>query len=261
MLGPWRTHAQFQVWLEEQLQSLLPQQVEKVKFYADALEKMYILDLDRLKELIKPQYSSHGRPAVNQPEIFRAVVLASHFKESITSFVKRLKADEVLAIACGFEPGQTPGVGTVYDFFNRLWLGCAPGKVLRPPYKKKKKKLKANEKLPPDNPETVTELVNQVLNGESFEHEPENLLQKILAECAVKPSATLKLLGDTLKLTLAAMAPRWKPAPVPSVRRFVRVKKKGSTVVNAPAIIRIPAPTGGGTVIMNAGFTDTLCTA
>jgi len=29
MLGPWRTHAQFQVWLEEQLQSLLPQQVGK----------------------------------------------------------------------------------------------------------------------------------------------------------------------------------------------------------------------------------------
>ena len=52
MLGPWRTHAQFQVWLEEQLQSLLPQQVEKVKFYADALEKVYILDLDRLKVLI-----------------------------------------------------------------------------------------------------------------------------------------------------------------------------------------------------------------
>ena len=58
-----------------------------MKYYADALEKVYISDLDRLKELIKSQYSSHGRPAVNQPELFRSVVLASHFKKSISSIV------------------------------------------------------------------------------------------------------------------------------------------------------------------------------
>lgn len=51
-------------------------------------------------------------------------------------------------------------------------------KVLRTPFKKKKKKLKANEKLPPDNPETGAALVNQVLDGETFEHGPERLLQK-----------------------------------------------------------------------------------
>ena len=245
MLGPWRTHAKFQVWLEEQLQSLLPQQVEKVKFYADALEKVYILDLDLLKELIKPQYSSHGRPAVNQPELFRAVVLASHFKESISSFVKRLKADEVLAIACGFKPGQTPGVGTVYDFFNRLWLGCAPVKVLRPPYKKKKKKLKANEKLPPDNPETVTELVNQVLNGESFEHEPESLLQKVLAECAVKPSAKLKLLGNPLKLTLAGDGAPLETGASSFGKKVCSCKKQGIYRCDCPRYYTDPSANWG----------------
>lgn len=102
-----------------------------------------------------------------------------------------------------FEPGNTPGVGTLYDFFKQLWLGQTENKVLRKPYKKKKEKLKANEKLPPDNPDTVKELVDQVLNGESFTNGPERLLQKILIECAVKPSAKLKLLGNTLKLTLA----------------------------------------------------------
>lgn len=203
MLGPWRPHDQFQEWLQERLLGLLPQQKNQIEFHADALEKVYILDLDRLKKLILPRYSYTGRPAVNQPEIFRTLVLASHYKESISEFVKRLKADDVLAIACGFKPGDIPGVGSFYDLSNRLWLAHAPAKVLRDPYRKKKKKLKANEKLPPDNPETVADLVDRVLGGENFVHGPERLLQKVLSECAVKPSAKLNLLGDTQKLTLA----------------------------------------------------------
>lgn len=203
MLGPWRPHAQFQNWLHERLLDLLPRREAQIKFHADALEKVFILDLDPLKKLILPRYSSIGRPAVNQPEIFRALVLASHYKESISNFVARLQADDVLAIACGFRPGSIPGVGSFYDLFNRLWLANAPAKVLRTPGKKKNKKLKSNEKLPPDNPDTVADLVKQVLGGKTFTHGPERLLQKILSECAVKPSAKLNLLGDTQKLTLA----------------------------------------------------------
>lgn len=203
MLGPWRTHMQFQEQLEKQLGELLPQSENQVKYHAGALEKVYIMNLDPLKELVMTCYSSTGRPAINQPEIFRAVVLASHYKESISSFVARLKADDILAIACGFETDSIPGVGSFYDLFNRLWLEHAPAKVVRDPYKKKKKKLKANEKLPPDNPDTVADLVEKVLGGETFEHGPERLLQKILIECAVKPSAELNLLGDIQKLTLA----------------------------------------------------------
>jgi len=39
---------------------------------------------------------------------------------------------------------------------------------VRDPFKKKKKKLKANEKLPPDDPDTVADLVEKVLGGETF---------------------------------------------------------------------------------------------
>lgn len=203
MLGPWRPHVQFQVQLEKHLGELLPQKENQIMFHAGALEKVYNMNLDPLKKLVMPCYSNTGRPALNQPEIFRAVVLASHYKESISSFAARLKADDILAIACGFESGTLPGVGSFYDLFNRPWLEYAPAKVVRDPYKKKKKKLKANEKLPPDDPDTVADLVEKVLGGETFEHGPERLLQKILIECAVKPSAELNLLGNTQKLTLA----------------------------------------------------------
>ena len=75
---------------------MLPQYVVKIKFHAAALEKVYTLALDPFMKLIKPQYSSTGRPALNQPELFRALVLASHYKDSISYFIQRLKADEVL---------------------------------------------------------------------------------------------------------------------------------------------------------------------
>jgi len=227
MLGPWRPHAQFQDWLEKRLLNLLPRQEALIKFHADALENVYILDLDPLKKLILPQYSFTGRPAVNQPEIFRALVLASHYKESISSFVERLKADVVLPIACGFNPGDISGVGSFYDLFNRLWLAYESAKVLRAPYKKKKKKLKTNEKLSPDNPDTVADLVDRVLGGETFAHGPERLLQKILAECAVKPSAKLNLLGDTQKLTLAGDGAPLETGANPFGKKICQCKQQG----------------------------------
>jgi len=227
MLGPWRSHAQFQDWLEEQLLSLLPQQEALIRFHAHALEKVYILDLDPLKKLILPRYSFTGRPAVNQPEIFRALVLASHYKVSISSFVERLKVDAVLAIACGFALGHTPGVGSFYDLFNRLWLAYVPVNVLRDPYKKNKRKLKANEKLPPDNPDTVADLVDRVLGGETFTPGPERLLQKILLECAVKPSTKLNLLGDTQKLTLAGDGAPLETGANPFGKKICQCKQQG----------------------------------
>jgi len=78
VLVPWCPHVKFQVRLEKQLVELLPQKENQIMFYAGALEKVYIMNLDPLKELVMSCYSNTGRPALNQPEIFRALVLASH---------------------------------------------------------------------------------------------------------------------------------------------------------------------------------------
>jgi len=202
LLGYWRPHEQFQLWLEQKLLSFLPEHEKQIRFYADILEKVYALDLDNLLTLALSRYSYTGRPAKNQPEIFRALVVMSHFKEGITPFVKRLRAYPVLAAVCGFEPDSVPGVGTFYDFLNRFWLGEEPPKVLREPRRKKSKKPKGGEKLPEEDASRVTGLVNMVLDGYCFEG-PESLLQKILTECAVKRSLDLGLCGDSRKLVFA----------------------------------------------------------
>ncbi len=61
MLGPWRPHVQFQVQLEKQLVELLPQKEKQIMFHADALEKVYIMNLDPLKELVMSCNSNTGR--------------------------------------------------------------------------------------------------------------------------------------------------------------------------------------------------------
>ena len=71
---------------------------------------------------------------------------------SITSWVKKLKKDRILAIICGFDPDDVPGVGTFYDFLNRFWLSNnEPGKIM-PPHKKPSNQA---EKLPPKHPNVV----------------------------------------------------------------------------------------------------------
>ena len=50
------------------------------------------------------------------------IVISDDFKvTSITDWVAQLKINPLYAILSGFEVGNTPGVGTFYDFFNRLW--------------------------------------------------------------------------------------------------------------------------------------------
>ncbi len=202
MLGFWRPHHLFQDWVVQELLALLPEHEMQIRFYAEIMEKIFILNLDKLLPLAMGHYSSTGRPAINQPEIFRALVVMSHCKEGITSFVKKLKSHPVLAVICGFEPDAIPGVGTFYDFMNRFWLEEEPAKVLREPLRKKAKKPKNGEKLPEKDKDRVAQLVDQVLEGHSFEG-PESLLQRILAECAVKPSLELELCGNPQKLVFA----------------------------------------------------------
>ena len=90
MLGYWRSHEKFQLWLEQKLLSFLPELEQQIRFYSEILEKVYILNLDTLLPVAMSRYSFTGRPSQNQPEIFRALVAMTHLKEGITSFVERV---------------------------------------------------------------------------------------------------------------------------------------------------------------------------
>jgi hypothetical protein len=53
----------------------------------------------------------------------RSFLLALEFKiTSVTDWAASMKTCPLYAIVSGFDFGDTPGVGTFYDFFDRLWL-------------------------------------------------------------------------------------------------------------------------------------------
>lgn len=52
----------------------------------------------------------------------RSYLLSLDFKvTSLTEWAAQLKINPLYAILSGFEFGDTPGVGTFYDFLNHLW--------------------------------------------------------------------------------------------------------------------------------------------
>ena len=78
--------------------------------------------LTLIDELMRDKYSKFG-PAPRTPSCMqRSYLLSIDFKiTSITDWAAQLKINPLYAILSGFEVGNTPGVGTFYDFFNRLW--------------------------------------------------------------------------------------------------------------------------------------------
>jgi hypothetical protein len=102
MLGNWRTHKEYQSYLLEKILPFFESDKKKVLHYEDALSKLYILDLDPLKELLAKHFSITGAPAKNQPELIRSFVLMSELKfHSIPKWVEELQSGELLCFMIG----------------------------------------------------------------------------------------------------------------------------------------------------------------
>lgn len=207
MLGLWRSHSEYQKSLVENLLPIYLADKKRVSQYADVLSKLYLLDLDRIKPLLDKVYSHTGAPSNLQPEIFRSFILMSHLGElSISNWIDKLKSESLLALMIGVAPDKIPEVGNHYDFIDRLWLANPDNPdqdSLHPFRRKPSKKLGKNQKQPPRHPGIIQKFVDLALQGKSFEHRPERLLQQIFAEIGVKPSAELGLLGNKDALAVA----------------------------------------------------------
>src|SRR5690554_2269637 len=112
MLGYWGPHAEYQKFLVTSVLPVYLADKSRVEYYTKALSKLYILDLDILKPVLEPYYSYTGKPAKNQPEIFRSFVLMSELGEhSITKWVEKLMADSLLCAMIGVSSSDVPDVG------------------------------------------------------------------------------------------------------------------------------------------------------
>ncbi|AOZ74096.1 hypothetical protein AC231_14710 [Clostridium pasteurianum] len=90
---------------------------KKLDFYSNSIKKLTSLNLDPLKSVLEPYYSKTGRPALNQSEIFRSIILMLDMGEtSLKNCVNTLFSDYLLAMLIGFSPNSFPPLGSYYVF-------------------------------------------------------------------------------------------------------------------------------------------------
>jgi len=203
MLGMWRSHADYQKSMIEQVNREFKRNPKSIKTFESAILKMYHLNLDNIKEDFVPRFSHTGKPSNHQPEIFRSLILMSHFKvASIDEWVAFASATPLLCALVGVSASEFPAASTHRDFMLRLWTTGRPNRIKIKLSKPKGKHGK--KKLPPKNPGIIKKLVDKALDGKTFKIIPERLYQAIFMKTAVIPSAQLGLLGDVRKLKISA---------------------------------------------------------
>lgn len=158
-------HAAYQNFFLTQMRKYYPNPDSIARSTWDIIERFWNLDLSQTDILMKDRYSVFG-PQPRLPScMLRSFLLSIDFKvTSITDWAAQLKINPLYAIASGFEFGNTPGIGTFYDFFRRLWnsdsINLNPQiHPLKPSVKKPKKK---GQKAEPVETISVEDLLLQM---------------------------------------------------------------------------------------------------
>lgn len=161
-------HTAYQNFVTENLRKYYPNPNALARSTWDIIERFWNLDLSYTDELLADKYSKFG-PVPRTPSCMqRSYLLSIDFKvSSLTQWAAQLKINPLYAILSGFEFGDTPGVGTFYDFLNRLWDSAEDNLSSHEhPLKKKKvkKTKKKGEKAESVEKITVAELLPQLEN-------------------------------------------------------------------------------------------------
>ncbi len=115
-------HAAYQDFVAANLPKYYPDPDSLPRSAWDIIDRFWNLDLSYTDELLRSKYSIFG-PKPRTPSCMqRSYLLSIDFKvPSLTDWAAQLKTNPLYAILSGFEFGDTPGVGTFYDFIDRLW--------------------------------------------------------------------------------------------------------------------------------------------
>lgn len=234
-----------------------------LKFYPDlfALSKstwdyivqFWYLDLSMTDSIMQHCYSIFG-PEPRLPScMLRSYLLALKLKvTSITAWCRMLRETPLYAILSGFPFGDTPGVGTFYDFFSRIWQNDKDNLSPKDRFPKMKppKGKKKGDKTPCDSSSTASRLLPLL---ERWQLKPENpffLIFRLYHQQFLSVSCSKGLI-DTEHLALAGDGT--------PVRTAAQQRKNGSVIAGKmavpPVIANVIIPsrivTGDGTPIGN----------
>lgn len=115
-------HTAYQDFVVANLRKYYPDPDAIARSTWDIIDRFWNLDLSYTDKLLCSKYSVYG-PKPRTPSCMqRSYLLSIDFKvSSLTDWAAQLKINPLYAILSGFNVGDTPGVGTFYDFMDRLW--------------------------------------------------------------------------------------------------------------------------------------------
>ena len=147
---------------------------------------------------MQDRYSVFGHEPRFPSDMLRAILVSVEFKITFyTRFAADLKENYLHAIISGFSVGDTPGVGTFYDFHRRLWL--SPDNNLsnpvHPPKEKPQEPKGKEEKAPPVEKLTVDDLFRQFEKNPPDDMAPSSKLWEIFNTFFLQHSAKLRLIS------------------------------------------------------------------
>lgn len=151
LLIPDNSHAVYQDFLISKFLEFYPDPFIISKKRWDTILQFYELDLSETNVILSEIYSDRGPLARVPSDMLRSYLLSIKLGfTSITKWVEALKECPLYSIISGFPPTNVPGIGTFYDFFDRIWPSDSNNLVGQMRHKKKKtpRGKKSGDKTP-----------------------------------------------------------------------------------------------------------------
>lgn len=243
------SHQSYQNFILQQLQLHYPNGYVTIrKKDWTLILKLWLTDLSDISSLLDRSYSTKGPKPRDPSSMMRSylIFLIQRPGLGITEWVEELHRVKLYAILSGFEPDDIPGVGTFYDFFDRLWNSEESNKKSKIKQKikrkkKKKKKYKKGEKAPLKKPGIIKRLVDRFLKYGSDKKElPTDRLFDFFQSQFLSVSADLGLLGDLKKLSIAGDGTPFETQRYPRSKSTCDCFSKGIIKCDHPRIFSQP---------------------
>ena len=199
MLGTWRSHADYRNFVLCRIENYRSDPLSPLHEFFLILAKLFIFDLDPLKEILAGLYSNTGRPATNQPELMRVFLVMQHLKKPVCRWVSTLKSNFILRTICGLTKSNIPNISSLYAFNYRI-TGKEQGPKVKNFKRKPKYKLKKGEKLQPKRLNVTRRLADRLSIGRRFRDPLAESINDILA-LAIKQSYELGLIDPHVNVS------------------------------------------------------------
>lgn len=189
------------------------------------------LDLSLTDTLLRDSFSKYG-PHPRQPScMLRSYLLSIKLRiTSITQWCAKMKECPLYAILSGFPVDDTPGIGTFYDFFSRIWMSGSDNLSPKERYVKEKVKKgkKHGDKTPLGSKMTCENLLPFLMKHPIQDTHPFQLIFKLYHQQFLDVSVEKGLI-DSKQLSIAGDGTPVRTSSLLRKKRICNCKKHGVT--------------------------------